>query len=175
VAKKDAPTVAAATRSWAMLEASLVTADARIRWDEHWGIVRALRRTYARTVAGLATVLGVVAGLGAVTLSMRGSGEVILAIILLGSGPFLFGPGLRRFTAATVAPFVPRPRHLWAIWAAVGLFEITVLGGLALRPGIWWAVIGAVLVAVPLWTAAVLEIREPSPSFPAGWIARAAH
>jgi len=155
------------TTGLSMMEAMLTATDGPARWAAYWADVRALRRWYARQVVPMSTLGGLLVGFYAATADTLGDDLwwLILAAMLGLYGTRQWGRSVR----AGVAPMAMRPRHSVPLAA----FPICYLGGLVaphvLAPTAALGLVTGLAIAATGWVAAILELRQPVPDYPAEW------
>jgi hypothetical protein len=158
-----------ATAKWTDAEFYLGTDQGRPRWDRFWTEVRAGRRVYA-LLSALFGALAAAAVAGEVlTVATRPTRHLPqMALAYLSALPLAWVWG--RVLSATIAPLLLRNGQRMARVAFVAAQTLVLaLGPLLAGARVAWAVIAAVLVALPWWTSAYLESHRPVPAYPDEW------
>jgi hypothetical protein len=134
-------------------------------WQRYTQRVAELRGAYLRYMLLLGAIVGGVAGLGAALTRSLWDGDRLFAFILVGA-VLVFATNWSSLTAATVAPLLRRPRHVWPPRLFVVLYVAALLSGFVVSRNLLWSVVAGLIVAAPWWVSGVLEWRQPLPARP---------
>ncbi|MFE3456487.1 hypothetical protein ACFXKD_03005 [Nocardiopsis aegyptia] len=168
---RELPLINQAVVSWIRMEGLIGTPLGERAWREHWTVVVRLRRAYALFCSGMGLFAG---GAAAVSVTLLGlvwqqEGEFPLTVLPFVFTPVILGGVWKRRTAATVAPFLGRRRHVWPRWLFSLVFPVVMLLGVFVPWSPVWPVVAAAVCGAPWWYSAAAELRAPVPAYPAAW------